>query len=402
MSEPARTVIAGASLVLPDRVASDLSLVVDGTRIGELSEGLRPVGEGDQHVAIEGGFIVPGWVDVHVHGAAGVDVLDGPGAVAEIAAMLPRWGVTAFCPTSTACAPGQLDEFLTAVSAARRDPRPGSARVLPAHLESNFINPEYRGAQPLPCLRTPAGLAAETGSAGGTAFTARDVLAVIDRHRADVGIVTLAPELEGAGELIRSLAAAGVRVSLGHSGATFEQAQAGFAAGARQATHLFNRMRPMTHREPGLVGAVLSSQAVAAELVCDGWHVHAAAVRIALAAKGPARILAITDGTAGAGLPAGTRTRLGGQVIVAGADVARLEDGTTAGSVATMERVFSWLVAECGLDLVTASHLCSTTAARELGLTGLGVLAPGAWADFVVLDRGLRVIECWVNGRVAG
>jgi N-acetylglucosamine-6-phosphate deacetylase len=198
--------------------------------------------------------------------------------------------------------------------------------------------------------------------------------------------------------LVRSLVAAGVRVSLGHSGATFAEAQAGISAGARHATHLFNRMRPMTHREPGLVGAVLASEAVAAELICDGHHVHAAAVRIALAAKSPARVMAITDGTAGSGLPPGSRTRLGGQPILVGDDVARLEDGTTAGSVATMPGVFGWLVAECGLDLVTVSHLCSTTAARELGLTGLGVLAPGALADFVLLDRSLRVVECWMNG----
>lgn len=399
MSESPRTIVSGASLVLPDRVAADLSLVIEGTRIVDFAQGLRPVNDGDRHVAVDGGFIVPGFVDVHVHGAGGVDVLDGPDAVAKVAGLLPQWGVTAFCPTSTACSPDDLEVFLRSVSDARCAPTPGSARVLPAHLESNFISAEYRGAQPLSSLRLPSELSA---AATEGVFSARDVLAVIDRHRADVGIITIAPELEGAGALMRSLAAAGVRVSLGHSGATFAEAQAGIDAGARHATHLFNRMRPMTHREPGLVGAVLATEAIAAELICDGHHVHAAAVRIALAAKSPARVLAITDGTAGSGLPSGSRTRLGGQTILVGDDVARLEDGTTAGSVATMARAFGWLVAECGLDLVTAAHLCSTTAARELGLTGLGVLTPGALADFVVLDRSLRVVECWVNGRVSG
>jgi N-acetylglucosamine-6-phosphate deacetylase len=215
-----------------------------------------------------------------------------------------------------------------------------------------------------------------------------------------VGIVTLAPELEGALELIAELVAHGHHVSLGHSGATYEQAQAAIRAGARQATHLFNRMPPLGHRVPGLAGAVLEADEVFAELVCDGVHVHPAMMRVALAAKRPERIMAITDGTAGSGLPRGSRAALGGYPISI-RDAAYLEDGTIAGSVLTMDRGFAKLVSEVGLSLVDAATVSSTTPARALGLQGFGVIAAGATADLVVLNRDLSVVQTWVAGTLA-
>ncbi|HUF46790.1 MAG TPA: N-acetylglucosamine-6-phosphate deacetylase [Vicinamibacterales bacterium] len=390
------TVVTGASLVLPDRVASGVHLVVEGDRIVALHEGPIAVEAAATYLDRTGSTIVPGFIDVHVHGALGHDVLDSADALAAVARALPQWGVTAFCPTAVAAPPDVLDRFLAAVGALRASPIAGAARVLPAHLETNFIHPEYRGAQPLAELRRPARLAG--GGDPDGAYSARDVLAAIDRHRADVAIATLAPELEGAHALIRSLRAAGIRVSLGHSSATFDEAQAAIALGATQATHLFNRMAPMSHREPGLAGAVLASDAIVAEIIGDGVHVHPAMVRATVAAKGVDRVMAITDATAGAGLPAGARSRLGGQAIVVG-DAARLEDGTLAGSVATMDGVFRWLVNACGLDLVQAAQLTSTTPARTLGLVGMGLLAAGARADFTVLDSNLRVVETWIGGR---
>ena len=189
----------------------------------------------------------------------------------------------------------------------------------------------------------------------------------------------------------------GHHVSLGHSGATYEEALAGVDAGARQATHLFNRMTPLGHRQPGLAAAVLEHEDVTAEVVCDGMHVHPAMVRVAMAAKGTAKIMAITDGTAGAGLPRGTRSTIGGRPITVG-DVALLEDGTIAGSVLTMDRAFARLVSAMGLSLVDAATVCATTPARALNLQGLGVIAPGATADLVVLDRDLNVVHTFLAG----
>jgi N-acetylglucosamine-6-phosphate deacetylase len=361
---------------------------------------------GAREVDLHGCFIVPGFVDVHVHGVEGCDTLDAPSPIAEIARRLTRYGVTAFCPTTVACSPAALRTVLAAVGEARATPIPGGARVLPAHLESNFINPEYRGAQPLACLRLPpaAGRPADgpgpRAAASGPVFTAEDILAEIAAARPSVGILTVAPELEGAIALIQELVAHGHRVSLGHSAATYDEGLAGIAAGARGATHLFNRMPPLHHRRPGLAGAVLESGEVAAEIVCDGYHVHPAMLRAAVASKGPARTMAITDGTAGSGLPVGSRGALGGRTITVRESAAFLDDGTLAGSVLTMDRAFRLLVETVELSLVDAATMCATTPARELGLDGLGRIAAGALADLAVLDGRLHVTQTWVAGEL--
>ena len=395
-----RVLLSGATLVLPDRLTSGHTLVIEQGRIVDLvAEPIAPR-PGDVRFVLPGHFVAPGFIDVHVHGVGGHDVLDGAAALATIAARLPQHGVSAFCPTSIACPPDVLAGFLGGVSAIRAARRPVDARVLGAHLESNFINPEYRGAQPLACLRTPDQSALDSDDPVPGHYGAADILEVMDRHRPDVGIVTLAPELPGGLTLIRRLVAAGVRVSLGHSAASHDIAQHAIAAGASHATHLFNRMPPMTHREPGLAGAILASDAVAAELICDGHHIHPAVIHMTIAAKGVSRVMAITDGTAGSGLPVGTRTRLGDQTITV-AEVARLDDGTSAGSVATMDAVFRYLVASCGIDVCDAAQLCATTPARELGLVGYGAIAKGGAADLVVLDGRFSVVQTWIGGILA-
>lgn len=384
--------LSGAAIVLPDRILDEGTVAIDGDRIVEITAGRRPGATRE----LAGHLIVPGFIDVHVHGVAGHDVMEGPAGLRGAASALPRFGVTAFAPTSIAAEPAALERALEAVREARGRPEPGAARVLPAHLESNFVNPAWAGAQPVSCLRAPRAAEDERLPAG--AFTAGDVLDVIDRAGPEVGIITLAPELDGALDLIRRFVARGQRVSLGHSGATYEQALDAIEAGARHATHLFNRMQPMTHRDPGLTGAVLRRDEVAAEIVCDGHHVHPAVVRVAIAAKSASRMMAITDGTAGSGLPEGSRATLGGRPITV-RDTARLDDGTMAGSVLTMDRAFAFLVGPVGLTPVEAAHLCATTPARELGLHGYGVLAPGAVADLAVLDPRLQVVQTYIGGR---
>jgi len=419
-------VLTGADLVLSGGIQPEGTLVLDGDRIVDIrpeATGLSrrsALGEGRSAEAdaidLRGHIVAPGFVDVHVHGVEGVDTLDGGDAIATIAARLTKYGVTAFCPTTVACGPGALRQVLQGVAALRAtEASPAEAahaakagaRVLPAHLESNFINPEYRGAQPSVCLRSPSGVTAAAGamsaaaaaSAAGDDFDARDILAEIDDAGQSVGIVTLAPELDGALDLIRHLVSRGRRVSLGHSGATLEQARAGIAAGARHATHLFNRMPPLGHREPGLAGAILTSEEIAAEIICDGVHVHWNVVHMAIAAKGVSRMMAITDGVSAAGLGEGATATLGGRTIRVRGSAAYLEDGTLAGSVATMDRVFRFLVHDVGLALHDASQLCAATPAAELGLKDMGTLAKGAIADLVVMDRALNVKQTYVGGR---
>jgi N-acetylglucosamine-6-phosphate deacetylase len=389
--ERGRLVLSGGDLILPGRMLASATLVIEDDRIADIAAGAVAGGPADATIDCRDCYVAPGFVDVHVHGVEGVDSLDGSDAIGEIARRLPRFGVTAFCPTSVACAPSALRLMLAAVRAARSGP-PDGARVLPAHLESNFINPEYRGAQPIECLRLPRRTQPDAE------FSGRDILDEIAAARTEVGIVTLAPELDGAIDLVKALAGAGHRVSLGHSGASYETAVAAADAGARHATHLFNRMTPINHRDPGLAAAVLERDDVAAELICDGVHVHPAMIKLALAAKSPAGVMAVSDGTAGSGLRPGDTARLGGRAITVG-DAAYLADGTLAGSVLTMDRAFAMLVSRVRLSLVDAVAMCATTPARRLGLEGFGFLAPGAAADVVVLDRELRVKGTYVAGR---
>jgi N-acetylglucosamine-6-phosphate deacetylase len=385
-------VLAGGDVVLPDRVMPRASVVVDGDRIVAVlpRKGADP--EGATRVDVTGCLVAPGFLDVHVHGVEGHDVLDGPGAVNEVATRLPRFGVTGFCPTSVACSPDALATFLGAVADARSSGTKGAARVIGAHLESNFINPDYKGAQPASRL---CSIKAQTSGVG---FTGPDILHVISRFRESVRIVTMAPELDSGLELVRQLSTAGHLVSIGHSGATYEEASAAIDAGVCHATHLFNRMTPMTHRAPGVPGAVLESDEVAAELICDGFHVHPSLIRLALRAKGPDRIMAISDGTAGSGLPVGSRARLGDETIIVTDRTAVLENGTIAGSVVTMDGVFRTLVRQAGLSVVEAAQLSATSPARQLGLTETGRIEAGFRADLVVLGPDLQVRHTYLSG----
>lgn len=393
------TILSGAAIVLADRVLEPGTVVLESGRIVEVRGGSAPAGAGV--VDLRGHVVVPGFIDVHVHGVEGQDTLTTANAVAEIARRLPRYGVTGFCPTTVACGPAELRHLLDGIRAARATPEAGSAHVLPAHMESNFIAPDFRGAQPLSCLRRPTAEVLPGPTPEAAHFSGADILAVIAEARAHVGILTIAAEIDGHLDLIRDLVGHGHIVSLGHSGASFEQGLAGVQAGARHATHLFNRMPPLSHRAPGLVGAVLSSPNVRAEIVCDAYHVHPAVARIAMAALGRDRTMAITDGTAGSGLPVGSVVPLGSHTITVTDDACFLPDGTLAGSRLTMDGAFRVLIERMGASLVDAAYMCATTQARQLGLTRTGEIAVGMAADLAVLSRDYVVRATYVDGEIA-
>jgi N-acetylglucosamine-6-phosphate deacetylase len=380
------TILSGAEIFLPDGVfAAGTVILGDGHILDVLDSPMSDPGDGSRFLDLTGYLLAPGFIDIHLHGMHGIDV-NAAGAAdwACLSREAARHGTTTLLPTTVACPHDALAQILASFRAAGTAGWPG-ARLLGLHLESNFINDRFKGAQPRDALCAPA-------SPQGEALQA-----LILDYAEEIRLVTLAPEVPGALACIERLCAAGILVSLGHSGATYEEACAGFAAGATHVTHLFNAMAPLHHRTPGLVGAALENDAIFVEMVCDGVHIHPAVIATTITAKGAERFIPITDGLAGAGLPEGTFA-LGGRPVHVRDGVARLADGTIAGSIATMETVLGVLVDTVGWDLGEALALLAATPADGLGRADLGRIAQGSRADLVVLDPTLQVIHTFVEG----
>ncbi|TVQ39743.1 MAG: N-acetylglucosamine-6-phosphate deacetylase [Geminicoccaceae bacterium] len=319
-------------------------------------------------------YLLPGFVDLHVHGGGGGDVMQGEDAVRTLARCHARFGTTALLATTVTAPLSDIEQALLGVEAVRQRPEPGAAQVLGAHLEGPFINPDKLGAQP-PFARLPD----------------VDLLAGWCRLAA-VRVMTFAPELDEDGGLRAALLAAGVRPQVGHSLAQSAVASAAFRAGAG-ATHLFNAMSGFDHRAPGVVGAALA-HATSAEIIPDLVHVEATA--ILAARRAIPKLYAVTDATAGAGMPDGPFP-LGRRTAHKCAGAMRLDDGTLAGSTLTMDQALRNLVA-IGLPLAEASRRTATLPALWLGLSDRGSLEVGRRADVVVLDAALAVEETIIGG----
>jgi len=362
-------------LAIGDRL-EDGAVVVEDGRIAALPR--RPHPDDLPARRIEAGIVAPGLIDLQVNGGFGVEVGHDPAAIRHLARALPRTGVTAFLPTVISSPapvyPGVFDAFRAA-----RDVE--GARALGLHLEGPFLSPTRPGAHRQDLIE----------AADDPLFDA------LLRYDA-LALMTLAPERPGGLGRIRRLRERGAVVSLGHLDASYEQFVAGVEAGATMATHLFNAMSPFAHRAPGSVGAALVEDRVVAGLIADGVHCNPAAVRLALAAKGPLGIALVSDMMAAAGMPPGLY-ELGGRAVESDGDSARLADGTLAGSVLTMDRAVRNVVAWCGVGPATALRMASEVPARLLGLERVGTLAVGADADLALFDGDLSVVTTIVGGR---
>ncbi len=372
-----RTLGVSAALVDGDLLPGDVR--IDGDAVTEV--GLPP--------APGGRIAVPGLVDLQVNGFAGVDLMAAE--VEEMRALaeaLPRHGVTAFVPTLITAAAVDTDRALDRLGVAYGASYEGSfagsfggagaARYLGVHLEGPYLSPHRLGTHPPEHRRDPdpAELAAW-------------------RLRGDVVAVTLAPELPGALDLVKSLAADGVLVSVGHSDATAYEAGLAFEAGARTVTHLFNGMSPMHHREPGVPGAALARKDVVVQLVLDGHHLAPEVVRVAWAAA-RGRVVLVTDATAAAGRPDGRYVLAGVSLDVTDGAV-RNSDGSLAGSALTLPVAVANAVA-LGIDTVDALRAVTSAPAALMGRDDIGVLRPGARADVVVLGEDLTLEQTFVSG----
>jgi N-acetylglucosamine-6-phosphate deacetylase len=333
--------------------------------------------------------IVPGFIDVHIHGAAGYDVMDSSAeALAAIAAGAATHGTTSLVATTVTASEESTSRAVEAVAAGmegstfQRAAGIPSAEVLGVHFEGPFISPARRGVQPEQWIAAPS-----------ISLFRRLLTAAKGTAR----ILTLAPELPGTAELITEALRAGVVVSLGHTDASYTEAMAAISLGARHAAHVFNAMRPFAHRETGVLGAILTSPGVTAELIADGVHVDDAAIRVLLAAKGPQSVILVSDGTAATGMPDG-KYRLGMLEVNVAGGIVRNSEGKLAGSTLTLDRALRHMVA-LGLPLCDVLPMLTANPARLLRLEKRkGCLVAGADADLVLLDDQLQVSGVMTRG----
>jgi N-acetylglucosamine-6-phosphate deacetylase len=327
-------------------------------------------------------------VDIHIHGAGGHDVMEGaPAALEIIAATVACHGTTSFVATTVTASESETCRSVSEIGkfilqSGLSPARELTAEILGIHFEGPFISSARRGVHPVEWIAAPS-----------TALLSR----ILEAARGTGQIITLAPELPGALELIAVARQAGLVVSLGHTDATFEQAQAAIAAGARHAAHVFNAMRPFSHRETGVLGAVLTSHEVSAELIADGVHVDDAAMRMLVALKTPERVILVSDGTSATGMPDG-KYQLGTFEVKVAGGICRDARGKLAGSTLTLDRALRKMVA-LGVPLASALQMVTANPAREIGLGARkGVLAAGADADMVFLDDKLEIAGVMTRG----
>lgn len=373
---PNSLTIAGPTL-LPDGHIEEQTIFCAGAQIERVAPGIDPGAD-----LIVNGTIVPGLIDLQVNGAFGEDFTNDASTIAQVAARLPETGVTAYVPTIITSEFATYPQRLRDAAEAMEECEPPAARALGIHLEGPYLNPIRKGAHPATQIR-PIDVEEIRRWAGHPA----------------VRTVTLAPERENGLEAIRALAEMGLLVSVGHSNATYEQAVAAFEAGARWATHLYNAQSPLQHREPGVMGAILTS-AVPCGIIADGIHSHPAMVKLAWLCKGKQGITLVTDCMAAMGMPAG-RYELGEFPVVVTAQDARLDDGTLAGSILRMDDAVRNMMAYSGCTLAEAVYMASTGPARLLGLTDRGLLQAGLRADITVLSAEGRASLTLVGGMLA-
>jgi N-acetylglucosamine-6-phosphate deacetylase len=375
--------VTGARVLTPGGEWPRGWIAVEGRRIAAMGQGRPPERRRAGADVLDAGGLValPGFVDLHVHGAVGVDVMDAdPDGLRRMARFYASHGVTAWLPTTMTASGPDLERALEAVGEVL-GPVDGGATVLGAHLEGPYLSPARHGAQDRSLIRV-------AGRAEATRLLDSGI----------VRLLAIAPEVEGNRWLVAEAVARGVTVSAGHTDATYDQAMAAVAGGVRHVTHAFNAMRPLGHREPGMLGAALTVPELACELVADNVHVHPAAMRLLLQAKGADGVVLVTDAVRASGLPDGAY-QVGDQPAIHMDGAIRLADGTLAGSVLTLDRALHNLQSATGRPLAELWATTSRNAARAIGVDDVkGSLEQGKDADLVLLDPELRVVATVAEG----
>lgn len=375
-------ILQSGKIVTEQGVVEKSLAVEHGRFIGESTK------EADDILDISGLTVLPGFVDIHIHGGGGSDTMDAtPEALRTICRTHARTGTTGLLLTTMTQSRAKIAAALAAARQAYdagADFCPDGAQVLGIHLEGPYISAKRPGAQPKDFVRP---------------YDAAEFADWLDIAGDALKLITLAPEEPGADALMRACRERNIVVSFGHTDATADQTRTGLAVvGQAHATHLFNAMPALHHRNPGVVGVALSDPRMRCEVICDGHHVAPEIARLALAAKGDRGVILITDAMAGAGAPDGTYD-LGGHAVAVANGKALLSDGTLAGSVLTMATAIRNVRSWTGADGPSLARLSSTNAADALGLHNKGRIAPGADADFVLVDDALTVHATYIGGR---
>lgn len=400
---PPPLLIHGAAVVAVDEVWSPGWLVAAGGRIQALGPGEAPGGVraevGALGVVVDGRgcVLLPGFIDLHVHGGDGADAMDAdPDGLCRMARFHATHGVTALLPTTWSAPPALLESAVAAIAEVV-GPVDGGATILGAHLEGPWINPARAGAQDPTGIRVP------------DPAEARRLLEIRPGPQPRLGVpgggvvrlVALAPERPGAGDVIAECRARGVTVSAGHTEAGWDEMVAAVRAGVRHVTHTFNAMAGLGHRQPGTAGAALALPELRCELIADWHHVHPGAMAVLARAKGPGGVVLISDAVRAAGLPEG-EVDLGGRPAQHCCGAVRLSDGRLAGSVLTLDVALRRFAAATGWAWSDLARAAAGNAADALGLTAKGRLTPGADADLVLLadDGAGEVLLTVVEGRI--
>jgi N-acetylglucosamine-6-phosphate deacetylase len=375
--------IRSSSLFTPTQTLKDAAILIDNGKISEVGPSVTlKAPAGAQVIDAHGLAAAPGFIDWQLNGGFGMDFTENPATIWEVAARLPEHGVTSFLPTIITA---PLEVYAQAQAVMTKGAPTGYSRAQPLglHFEGPFLNPGKKGAHNPAYLRSP--------SLSDTASWSR---------KNHLWLVTLAPELPGAHDLIRTLRLREVLVSAGHSLATYDEARAAFSAGVTCATHLFNAMPGLDHRAPGLIAALLDDPRLTVGLIPDGIHVHPAMVRLAWKLKGARGMAIVTDAMTALGMAPGEYV-LGDFKVTVDKTSARLADGTLAGSILQMNAAVQNLMKFTGCTLAEAVESATFSVAQMLGARGKGRLAPGADADVVLLDEKGKLMATIVRGKMA-
>lgn len=376
------TLITAGTILTPDEIIENQDLTIDGEKILSIDTPGRTISDGNEIIDAKGCYVVPGFIDIHAHGANGFDTMDATSdAIIGMGSFFARHGVTSFLPTTVAASARDIQAAIDNV--ASMPPFSDAAQHLGIHLEGPYLSQEYRGAQSSQHLHSA---------------NPREYMPWIGRQ--GVRLITVAPEVEGVPDLIRAGTEAGIEFALGHTSASYEQALAAVDLGLRQATHTFNGMARLDHHTAGVLGAVLSDDRIRAQIIVDGIHVHPAMVRLLIRAKGIDRTILITDSMRAAGMPDGDYA-LGDQMAHVKDGVARTGAGGLAGSTLTMDQALRNVMMFGAISLPVALPMATRVPAAAIGLKdSKGLIAPGFDADIVILDKSYNVQMTMVGGRV--